>query len=109
MNLLLKLAAAFPQPPIDRATLAVYAEALAGTEPECLNWAVSEAIRTCQHFPRVRELLELTKKRKIQLQQAETARQQRLALAEPKNPAPPSLVKLLGEQKQRGGAPRRLL
>ena len=109
MNPLVLLAAAFSPPPIDRMTLEVYAQRLAREDPGHVAWAVNHAIDNCKHFPRISDLLEFIRKRKVQIANDEDTAAIRRQLGEPRNEAPPKLMDLLHRQRERGGSPRKLL
>lgn len=113
MKSLAKLAAAFSPPTIDRATIAVYIEALSKEKPEHVEWACDRAIETCKHFPRVSELIELIKKRKIALADEQRITEQKRLLAEPTNRNPPKLMDLLrkerSEAERKKSQPRKLM
>lgn len=95
MNPLAKLVAAFPVPEIHPTTIRVYAEMLQDQKPEHLAWACDEAIRTSKHLPRVSDLLELIRRRKIDVRKAEDAEDRRRQLGSPVNQDPPKLGELL--------------
>lgn len=99
MSALLRLAAAFPNPEIHPATIRVYADALKDQDPAHIEWACSEAIRTSKHFPRVAELVDLIRKRKIALRDAEERESRARQLTAPVNPNPPKLSELFEKQK----------
>lgn len=109
MNPIVKLAASFSPPAIDRMTLEVYIERLSKEKPEHVAWAVDQSIDRCRHFPRVSELLEFIKQRKSQLADAALREEQRRLISETVNRNPPKLLDLLNRQRERGGEPRRLL
>jgi hypothetical protein len=109
MNWLVRLAAAFSPPEIDRMTLAVYAQKLSGEKPEHLEWATDRAIETCKHFPRISELLEMIRQKKIAEIDEQRILDHKRILDEPRNEAPPKLMELLKKERERGGPPRKLI
>lgn len=113
MNALARLVAAFPSPEIHPATIKVYADALKDQKPEHLDWAVTQAILKSKHFPRVAELLELIKARKIALVDEQKIADQKRLLSEPVNRNPPKLLELLKHERSKAqrekSQPRRLM
>ena len=103
------LALAFPVPPIDPRTIAVYANALKDQDPPLLLWAVNREIETAKHFPRVADLLARITERKRQLIDEDRETDRRRLLEEPTNQNPPNLMDLLRKQRERGGPPRKLV
>ena len=94
MNWMLRLAAAFSPPEIHSATIKVYVDRLKDERPEHLEWAVDQAIDKCKHMPRISELLEFIKAKKIADIDEQRIEDQRKLLAEPRNEAPPKLMDL---------------
>jgi len=109
MNPLLRLVAAFPQPPVDKVTIQLYAEKLGKEKDLHVCWACEKAIETCKHFPRLSELLDFIKAKKIEEYNAGMEEKRKRLLSEPVNPNRPKLMDLLDEQRRkRGGDPRKL-
>lgn len=99
MNPIVKLAAAFSPPAIDRMTLQVYIERLSIEKPEHVEYAVNQAIEHCKHLPRIAELLEFVRKRKAEEYEHAREKELRSALQEHVNTNRPRLCDLLNQLK----------
>lgn len=89
MNPLAKLAAAFPNPEIHPATIAVYADALKDLDPRLLMRAVDSLIATSEHFPRVAAIRESARRLKVKEALEKDAQERRKQLGEAPHGPPP--------------------
>lgn len=81
MNPIARLAVAFPQPPVDPSTLALYMEKLSGEKLEHVRAACEHAVDTAQHFPRLADLKAHIRAAKIR-ERSENERRARLSEGE---------------------------